>query len=412
MKARLFSIFFALLMVCFITPCTIKASDIVEDGMEVSAEEEVTAAEEDTEEALVEITDEAVIDEDAEIVEEVTSETEGAVVEEETVEEEEAVDELPAAKVESVDIEQLQEAVVPAMEEAAPDPAAEEIKDSDNGGLLSATATGWVKSGGKWYYYSTNQGMLKRGVYYIYNDGANYAFWPDGSLVTGGWRRIDVEQSDGSYAKKWVYASSGGKLLKGWQKLDGKWYYFDTSCPTAYENGMYTIGGKKYYFNSSCVMRTGWIKISSTTWLWANSSGELASGWRKIDGVWYYFNTSSRTMYYGGYYDISGNRYYFAANGKMRTGWIKDGGHWFYAASSGKLVKGWLKVSGEWYYFDSNYAMISGGLYEIPQNSGKSYYFKDSGAIYINGTYYITEDGITYRVTFDSDGVITNVVKI
>ena len=58
----------------------------------------------------------------------------------------------------------------------------------------------------------------------------------------------------------------------------------------------------------------------------------MATGWRKIDGVWYYLNTS----------------------GALVTGWFQAGGKWYYAYSSGALavnttINGYtLNANGEW----------------------------------------------------------------
>ena len=49
-------------------------------------------------------------------------------------------------------------------------------------------------------------------LYYIAEDAAYYGFWPDGSLVSGGWRKIDVEQYDGSYKQQQDCICSCGSL--------------------------------------------------------------------------------------------------------------------------------------------------------------------------------------------------------
>lgn len=58
----------------------------------------------------------------------------------------------------------------------------------------------------------------------------------------------------------------------------------------------------------------------------------MATGWAKVDGVWYYLNTS----------------------GALVTGWFQAGGKWYYAYSSGALavnttINGYtLNANGEW----------------------------------------------------------------
>lgn len=48
------------------------------------------------------------------------------------------------------------------------------------------------------------------------------------------------------------YLNDSGAMLKGWQKINGHWYYFNTR----YDGGV---------------------------------EGMMAKGWKKIGGYWYYF---------------------------------------------------------------------------------------------------------------------------
>ena len=46
--------------------------------------------------------------------------------------------------------------------------------------------------------------------------------------------------------------------------------------------------------------------------------------------------------------------YYLNAAGDMATGWLKDGGSWYYLdPSSGAMATGWLQISGTWYHFSN-----------------------------------------------------------
>ena len=59
--------------------------------------------------------------------------------------------------------------------------------------------------------------------------------------------------------------------------------------------GAQNINGKHYYFDPvNCDMKTGWISnpgYSGTEWNYYDPvSGEEASGWRNIDGKWYFLH--------------------------------------------------------------------------------------------------------------------------
>ena len=57
-------------------------------------------------------------------------------------------------------------------------------------------------------------------------------------------------------------------------------------------------------------------KQDNTGW-WYTEGQEYATGWKDINGEWYYFDN----------------------NGYMETGWIQDGGKWYYLNSGGAMAK-------------------------------------------------------------------------
>lgn len=121
--------------------------------------------------------------------------------------------------------------------------------------------TGWQKVKNKWYYLNPSDGKMKTGmfqdskkVWYICDSsGAMYAnkwvknnntwYWAAGSgalktgwLKTGGkWYYLDPANK-GAMKTGWLddkgsryYLNSSGAMLTGWQKLSNKWYYFNKS---------------------------------------------------------------------------------------------------------------------------------------------------------------------------------------
>ena len=200
----------------------------------------------------------------------------------------------------------------------------------------------------------------------------------------------------------WTYVQDGVKV-KGWQQINGFWYYFDKSGNMA-QDELVTISGQTYYLSQSGIMATGWQRFESdhdiyneleddfpnnhdddTTviddfylyddeiWLYFDEHGVAAEDkWVKSDaGLWYYFENlvMARSDYS---YDIEGNYYGLDENGAMMVGWVRDnedsrndrptGGDdtkaWYYYQSNGKqvVVDGgdegkWKKIDGTWYYF-------------------------------------------------------------
>ena len=129
----------------------------------------------------------------------------------------------------------------------------------------------------------------------------------------------------------WSWIENGIKAT-GWKLINGKWYYF-------YSNGNMAIG---------------WLK-SGNEWYYLTESGAMATGWELINGKWYYF--------YG--------------DGKMATGWLKTGNKWYYLNESGAMVTGWLNLDGKKYYFEPSGAMVTGKV----NIEGKEYTFANSGEL-------------------------------
>ena len=115
---------------------------------------------------------------------------------------------------------------------------------------------------------------------------------------------------------------------------NGKWYNADGTCT-------YT-GELKWYCDS-----TGW-------WVQDTDGWYPVSQWEKIDGVWYYFNSSgymASSEWYDGYWfngDGSWDSAYKMTWKNNATGWwIEDITGWWPSNS-------WQKIDGYWYYFDGS----------------------------------------------------------
>lgn len=76
-------------------------------------------------------------------------------------------------------------------------------------------------------------------------------------------------------------------LVKGWNKITNKWYYFNDQG--IMQTGWQLINNQRFYLNASGDMHTGWLK-SGNEWYYLNKSGVMVTGWAQIGWKWYYFN--------------------------------------------------------------------------------------------------------------------------
>lgn len=103
--------------------------------------------------------------------------------------------------------------------------------------------------------------------------------------------------------------------------------------------------------------KNGAYKASSTV-LSEHSEEDPESGWRYIDGIWYYFDAGGSML--TGWQELNGRWYYMNLDGQMQTGWLNTDGKTYYLDSTGAMAVGWYQMSpGAWYYFDADGSMVS-----------------------------------------------------
>ena len=106
-----------------------------------------------------------------------------------------------------------------------------------------------------------------------------------------------------------------------------------------------------------------WI-LDNTGWWYKHSDGTYTKdGWEKIDNKWYLFD-SRGYMLYGWQYSSGANWYYLgnASDGSMKIGWLLTDNKWYYMNSDGAMQVGWYKINNEWYYFKSDGSMTTGWI--------------------------------------------------
>ncbi|SCW42502.1 Putative cell wall binding repeat-containing protein [Ruminococcaceae bacterium YRB3002] len=208
----------------------------------------------------------------------------------------------------------------------------------------------WRLQSGKWYYYD-EAGQLTTGFAEI---GGKYYYFNTSGIMQTGWKLID-----GSWH---YFSSSGEQRSTGWFKDKGKWYYLEgegSDCKML-EAGIRTIEGVMYKFDSSGALFTGWHKNDDGTWYYFTVNG-AASGWKKLNGVWYYLDPETRLMVTG-QRTIGGKLYFFEDSGAMMASkWHGEpDGNWYYLSANGDAVsKTWINTNDRWYYLGEDCIMYT-----------------------------------------------------
>lgn len=244
-------------------------------------------------------------------------------------------------------------------------------------------ATGWKYIGGKWYYFWSDYPSMVTGTISV--GDKNYLFNQSGSLAGAGW----VNLGDDS----WGYANAAGEAAPGWKKSGSSWYYI---MKNGYASTLSAVVDNTLnFFNEQGVWTgeyktPGWKSIKqgdNTYWFYVNSDGTAATGWRLLNGKWYYFGELSGTMASGGIYGVGEKIYIFDDNGALisKPGWNHvtnryGDSYWVYVDSDTSLKTGWQSIGGKWYYLSPTMysSETYGGYWEI---DGEKYYFDENGVM-------------------------------
>lgn len=188
---------------------------------------------------------------------------------------------------------------------------------------------------------------------------------------------------------QWRYYKDN-QPVSNWKKIAGVWYYFN-------QDGIMlsnTIFNDYLLNNSGALAESSWVKIDNQ-WYYATEDGKVTrNNWKKIAGVWYRFDENG-IMISNAVYDD----YLFKASGVLaENSWVKIGDKWYYGDQEGKINRDkWAKIDGQWYRFDESGVMLSATIY-------KDHLLKTSGAMAENAWtkledkwYYVTASGKIIR---------------
>lgn len=266
--------------------------------------------------------------------------------------------------------------------------------------------TGHKKIGNYWYYLDPeHQGKMATGYlelpengtvkgYYYNSSGIRQSGW---QKVNGEWRYFDpadgtvcdvtvgedywaaVTLSNGAVERAFI--RNGSTVLKGWQTINGKRYYFDANGFRWTESkGWLTIGSNRFYFDAKKdnSVYQGFLELGDDTY-YLNANGQALKGWQTIkagnDSGKYYLDTSTGEVYMG-HQKVGNNWYYFDPenHGRMAVGHIQDTkGDSYYYNTDGKLLTGWRRLPGEtdYRYFDAAGDRADGGRIGVERNLEK-----------------------------------------
>ena len=188
---------------------------------------------------------------------------------------------------------------------------------------------GWTLKGGDGKKYK------KDDLYTVIQEVTFVANWkskkPGGSSDSKGSSKKTTPSSSPKQSNTTTKKTSP-KYSEEW--VDGKWYDKD---------------GKQTYSG-----RLSWKKNSTGWWIEDTSSWYPKNQWQKIDKKWYYFNGSgymASNEYYNGYWFNSDgswdSQYYLKWKSNSEGWWVEDKSGWWPSSR-------WLKIDGNWYYFDSS----------------------------------------------------------
>ena len=203
---------------------------------------------------------------------------------------------------------------------------------------------------GKYYYlspFASDLGQLTTGVVAVSLNGSINEY----GTISGqyNWRLVD---ETGSFLNGWITIDHGDDYL--WPGVN---YIWSAGNAMAY-NPNYS---GTYYGYSAGTLSTGWVKMDGS-WYWFDTYGKRAEAKEAVIGM----NTVGETQVpetavLPGIVYVGGAFYAFNEDGVMQTGWIKielgDTNLWLYATSSGALkLNQWFKSGGKWYYLGAGMA--------------------------------------------------------
>ena len=185
---------------------------------------------------------------------------------------------------------------------------------------------GWIKEGGKWYYYEKGTMLKKTWM----KDSVGWCYLgEDGTMKTNCW----VEDSKG-----WCFLNAYGYCVTNtWKKDSIGWFYLDSEGAMVKNDWVYS-GGKWYYLDENGYRLLNAWHQDSKGWCYLGSDGAMVTNKWIMDSVgWCYVGADGYCVTNQWMADSIGWCYLDAEGRMVVNGWIRD--------SYGLC---WLDESGYW----------------------------------------------------------------
>ena len=193
-------------------------------------------------------------------------------------------------------------------------------------------------------------------------------------------------------------------------QVDGKWHYYDAKGNE--QHGFVEYKENTYYINEDGTMNTGfWLNKDDEEYYYSDSDGVVQKNkFVDVGGRTYYFKVDGKMQY--GWTEIDGKTMYFSDKGDghmVKKGWIyaepPEGGeeHYYYFDEEGNMIRNEIKEIGDHKYYFADDGKLKTGFVDF---QGARYYFGDGddyGKMRI-GSFKV--DGVTYNT--DENGRIIN----
>ena len=326
----------------------------------------------------------------------------------------------------------------------------------DEGGLFYLQYDGSVKEGlqeinGVVYYVKDH--YIQFGEHII--DGLVYSFTEGNGELKYGSVRLEneklmlIDKAGNHFKNGWIiyenniYYQKNGYLVEGFEKIDGKTYYFekDTGKRKQWwqkdENGVfylqydgsvtqglqfingilyyvkdnyiqygeYEINGKTYVFNEgNGELKYGSVRLENGNLMLINKNGtHYNDGWVTLNGDIYYQKDG---ILLEGFNDIDGKRYYLEkGTGKRKQWWQHDEIGNFYLNYDGSIKQGLQEINGVIYYIENDHLYCGEKTIE-----GKPYVFNEGNGELKYGSVRLSNNALILvdkKGNFFNDGWIT-----
>ncbi|MDO4338116.1 MAG: N-acetylmuramoyl-L-alanine amidase [Eubacteriales bacterium] len=203
---------------------------------------------------------------------------------------------------------------------------------------------GWYEEDGDTYYYENGKKVTNKllfllpGIYYVNEEGKRQY----------GWQEFEGKQ---------YFFKEDGVAHCNWMNDNGTWYYFNQKYGYLYKDIALVSGsGNVYLFDKDGKRMSGWCTYKGQKY-YVGEKGYALRGFQKVGGKYYYFDPKKAYLYTNKKITLSnGDIYYVDKNGvRFNKGFktLKSGGksYTYFFQTNGKAKKGWMKLNGKWYYF-------------------------------------------------------------